>query len=296
MEHHFKIEDAQKYGIEKAVLLYNLNFWLEKNRVNNTNKHKKNGVTYWWTYNSANAFSELFPYMSLSSISRWLKELESDGIIISGSFNKHKYDRTKWFTTNSYIDKSIAQTEQDIAQIEVTIPDNNTDSKTQIINTDVSSLITLPIIRGKSPTARVFSIYCSLFLDKFGMGYKGSVPMAMKQVKDLLVSYTELQLAMLLIIYFEWKGMSGDNFKDQEYLCNVAFPPTMFRSQISKYEIYARNVMNLDFDNDEKLLPLVGKHISQLTGNSLIKPPEQVGKYPESFTSQEQQNTNEDIK
>lgn len=129
-EHHFKIEEAKKYGIEKAIILYNIRFWLDKNRANKKNIFNKDGKDYFWTYNSSAAYGELFPYMAESSIRRYLVELETeDGVLISGNFNKMGYDRTKWYTT---IEHSIDQNEQSIAQNEQPIPYNNTDNKTDV--------------------------------------------------------------------------------------------------------------------------------------------------------------------
>ena len=97
-EHHFRIEDAVEYGVEKAILLYNIEYWLGKNKANG--KNLKDG--YYWTYNSSTAFFKLFPYLSVRSISRWLKQLEDDGIILSTyKYNKFGADKTKWYTIPS---------------------------------------------------------------------------------------------------------------------------------------------------------------------------------------------------
>lgn len=101
-EHHFRTEDAEKYGVEKAILLYNLRFWLDRNRANKSNIHEKGGKNYYWTFNSGSAFAELFPYIAQRSIERYLVELENEEIIISGVFNEVKYDRTKWYTMPQY--------------------------------------------------------------------------------------------------------------------------------------------------------------------------------------------------
>jgi hypothetical protein len=94
-EHHsFSVDEAIRYGIEKALIINNLRYWLRKNKANDQN-HK---FGYYWTYNSTKAFAKLFPYMNEKSISRWLNELEKDEIILSGNFNRMKTDRTKWFT------------------------------------------------------------------------------------------------------------------------------------------------------------------------------------------------------
>ena len=99
VEHHFLIDDALKFGVEKAVILYNLRFWLDynKNRKVNARQHtdKKN---YFWTYNSAESFSKTFLYLKADAIARHLRKLEEDGIIITNNFNRFRYDRTKWYT------------------------------------------------------------------------------------------------------------------------------------------------------------------------------------------------------
>ena len=46
MKHIFDVNIAKEYGIEIAILLENMNFWLEKNRANNTNFFDGR----YWTY------------------------------------------------------------------------------------------------------------------------------------------------------------------------------------------------------------------------------------------------------
>ena len=95
MVHLFDVKVAQQVGVEKAILLYNLDFWIRKNKANGT--HLYDGRT--WTYNSGRAFAELFPYMKAKSIARWLRELERDGFLMSSQkFNENSYDKTKWFS------------------------------------------------------------------------------------------------------------------------------------------------------------------------------------------------------
>lgn len=100
MEHQFNVQLAQKYGIEEAILIHNLFFWINKNAANE--KHFHDG--HYWTYNSQKAFSELFPYMSEDKIQRTLKKLCQSGIIIKGNYNDAKFDKTCWyaFTDNFY--------------------------------------------------------------------------------------------------------------------------------------------------------------------------------------------------
>lgn len=95
--HSFFPSEAKKYGVNKAILLYNIRFWLDKNKSNEKNIHD----AYYWTYNSSRAFSKLFPYMKEGSIKNWLKELEDVGVLKSGNYNKSPYDKTKWYTIPS---------------------------------------------------------------------------------------------------------------------------------------------------------------------------------------------------
>jgi hypothetical protein len=127
--HAFNIEEAVEHGVEKAILLYNIRFWLEKNKANETNA--RDG--YYWTYNSSTAFARLFPYLSEQSIRRWMTELEKKGVLLSSQkYNKSSFDKTKWYTIPSEYtvaqDKQpVAQNEQSVVQNERTIPDINTD-------------------------------------------------------------------------------------------------------------------------------------------------------------------------
>ena len=103
-EHHFKIRDAKRYGITEAILLYNLRFWIAKNKANGKHLHK--GRT--WTYNSCKAFSVLFPYLSESQIKRALASLVKQGAILKDNFNKKRYDRTSWYALTDESELPIA--------------------------------------------------------------------------------------------------------------------------------------------------------------------------------------------
>lgn len=91
--HSFSVKAASKVGVNAAVILQNLYFWVVKNEANGTNNFDGR----YWTYNSVSAFCKLFPYMSKGQISGALRKLEDEGYIVSGNYNDNKYDRTKWY-------------------------------------------------------------------------------------------------------------------------------------------------------------------------------------------------------
>lgn len=93
MKHIFDVDIANKYGINAAVLLENLGYWIKQNEANETNYYDGN----YWTYNSRRAYRELFPYMSERQINTAFQKLIEDGLVITGNYNKIAYDRTLWY-------------------------------------------------------------------------------------------------------------------------------------------------------------------------------------------------------
>lgn len=132
MNHNFNVDIAIKYGVETAILIENIAFWIKKNKANNNNFYDG----HYWTFNSAKAFSELFPYWSHFKLQRLLVQLEEKQLIKSGNYNKLNYDRTKWY---AIVEESIlqiykihnAELHNGKCNIAQPIPDINTD-----INTD----------------------------------------------------------------------------------------------------------------------------------------------------------------
>lgn len=92
-QHHFDVEIAKQYGLNAAILLDHLHFWVTKNEANEANFFDGR----FWTFNTVKAFETLFPYMTPSAIKRALKGLEDDGLVVTGNYNKSAYDRTKWY-------------------------------------------------------------------------------------------------------------------------------------------------------------------------------------------------------
>lgn len=137
-QHHFDIDLACKYGILEAILINHFQFWLKTNKANKKNYHEGR----YWTFNSAKAFAELFPYVSERKIRNALKHLQDENIIITGNFNKSSYDRTLWYAFTDYAISILqnrqmekAEKENGNGEIVEPIPDNNTDNN-PVENTD----------------------------------------------------------------------------------------------------------------------------------------------------------------
>jgi hypothetical protein len=142
MTHQFDVEIAMTYGIEEAIIINNLQFWIRKNRANEKNSF--DGRT--WTYNSRKAMVDLFPYMSESKIRRIMESLVEKGILVTGNYNKSSYDRTLWYAFNDeskwqieplHLSKS-ANGNDDLAR---PIPDIKPDGKQYNTNTTADDFI-----------------------------------------------------------------------------------------------------------------------------------------------------------
>lgn len=91
--HLFDVDIALRYGVNAAVLLQNLGYWIKQNEANDTNFFDG----HYWTYNSRRAYRELFPYMSERQLDTAFRKLIADGLVITGNYNKVAYDRTLWY-------------------------------------------------------------------------------------------------------------------------------------------------------------------------------------------------------
>ena len=93
MDYQFDVDHAKRYGLEEAVMLHNFIFWIRHNHANRKNQH--DGRT--WTYNTLEAFGELFPFWSVKQIRRILDSLLEQRVLVKGNHNARAYDRTCWY-------------------------------------------------------------------------------------------------------------------------------------------------------------------------------------------------------
>ncbi len=122
----------------------------------------------------------------------------------------------------------------------------------------------LPETRGKTYILRILSVYCDLFKDKYGFQPSLSFGKLGKLIKSLMESHTELQIAAMLIVFFNWAGMDGGSDFDRDKLVNAAHSFGWFYGTINQYEIYLRNIQRLEFDNEEKVREFVGRSLLSL--------------------------------
>ena len=129
-------EVANEVGANAAIVFFNFYFWCQKNRANK--KNEKDGL--YWTYNSRKALGEIFTFLSDMQIRTCLKKLIEHGYIVSGCYNKAKFDRTLWYavTEKGYLvmsNSSIGYKQPITLDTDnQPIPDITKDKKPDIIN------------------------------------------------------------------------------------------------------------------------------------------------------------------
>lgn len=160
MNHSFNTKIAEKFGVDGAIIIENLKFWIDKNKANKKHFYDND----YWTYNSTRAFTELFPYWTQRQIERILKNLEKEGAIKTGNYNKVGYDRTKWYGITQTVKSIYANGEMEITkhvngitQTVGPIPYINTDIKTNIKTYNYEEIIEVWNSNKKLPFIRSLS-------------------------------------------------------------------------------------------------------------------------------------------
>ena len=97
---------AKAIGLNEAIVLNQLHYWIEKNKRAGNNFHDGR----YWVYNSYEDWQENdFEYWSVDTIKRTFTKLEKMGLVISGNYNKMPMDRTKWYTIDYEKMEDLAQ-------------------------------------------------------------------------------------------------------------------------------------------------------------------------------------------
>ena len=99
---------AERIGLNEAIVLQQVHYWLENNKKSNRNKR----IGRYWAYNTYEGWREQFPFWSVETVKRILKSLERQGIVIIGNFNKSPFDRTKWYSIDYEVLEGIKSPEK----------------------------------------------------------------------------------------------------------------------------------------------------------------------------------------
>jgi DnaD/phage-associated family protein len=131
---------AEKIGLNEAIILQQMNYWLQKSKHEYEGKH--------WVYNTYEEWQEQFPFWSKSTIVRCITKLEKLGYLTTGNFNKSPIDKTKWYTINFEILEGMSspssQNESSSTQIESSSSQNESSIYSDCIDELVNLNRTIP--------------------------------------------------------------------------------------------------------------------------------------------------------
>ena len=109
MEHHFNVEVAKEVGTNAATILNHIIWWCQKNAADGRGVH--DGRV--WTYNTAKAMTEIFPYLTESQVRTATKKLVDAGLVVTGDYSENRYARPLYYSP----------TERALEMCGATIPD-----------------------------------------------------------------------------------------------------------------------------------------------------------------------------
>ena len=289
MEYTFDIMIAQKLGVNEAIIIRNIQFWIEKNKANN--KHYYDGR--YWTYNSISAFCQIFPFWTRDQIRYILKKLTEKEILISGSFNKNPYDKTLWYSLN---DEKLAELQElesgeklPDPSVEIPISDN------QNSNLDVGNL---PHREGENPkpipdvntyskpdvNTHTHESACEKFSQKQNAGTSVNLPMCpvlpnSREVEEFCNDYKILKNSEFepsdedkIAIAEVLSKNGGYDARKREYWCDV------FKKAARGWKIVEKDLVRIAPCSLDKVL----KEHSRIKANELgLLPPKKDAPKPE---------------
>ena len=110
----------------------------------------------------------------------------------------------------------------------------------------------------------VRGFYTALFRKLYGFAPTISFPRSGAVIKRLLKDFTEFQSYLLICVHFNWKGVEGTNEFEHKRLKDRAFPIEWVTFNVNPYQAYIRNVLEIDFDNEEEVKKAVNTYITQI--------------------------------
>lgn len=144
---------ASIIGLNEAIILQQVHYWLEINKKNKRNYHEER----YWTYNTIKKWQEEFPFWSCETVKRTFKKLREANLIITGNFNVYQMDRTLWYTINYEELEQLCQNYQIIGSDRIEddiqnepmeadkktspLPENSTEISPEISNQSISQSI-----------------------------------------------------------------------------------------------------------------------------------------------------------
>lgn len=86
---------AEVWGVDIAVLMEQIVYWL---RLNSKKPGMRINEKVWFYQSVQNLHDNYFPFWTQRQIEKLLEYAVKNSLLLTGNFNKRKYDKTKWYT------------------------------------------------------------------------------------------------------------------------------------------------------------------------------------------------------
>jgi len=104
---------AELVGLNDAIVLQQIHYWLEKNKENEINFKNDR----YWTYNPVSKWQESIPFLSDNAVRRALEGLRKKSLLIIGNYNKSRVDRTLWYSIDYIALNALMDTKNDLISL-----------------------------------------------------------------------------------------------------------------------------------------------------------------------------------
>lgn len=240
---------------DEAIVLQQLHYWLSR-----TTKVQSDGNV--WVYNSISDWLKQFPWIKTRSrLARYFDDLEEKGLIITGDFNKAKFDKTKWYridydalqefeqrlyrndTTNASKQdngvhqndtRSVSKRYSAVSQNDATYTNRLPETTTrdyQETTTEKNKGTAQPAMALAAQRREVIKYLNEVTGKKFKPNADGNKRVIDPRLKE---GYTVADLKHIIDVkYAEWHGKTFSNGKPGDFYMR---PETLFR--VSKIESY----------------------------------------------------------
>lgn len=229
---------AKTIGLNEAIVLLQLNYWIKNNEDNK--KNFKDGC--YWTFNSIKNWHEQeFSFWSYATVKRVFSDLEKMKLIIAGNYNDEKRDKTKWYTID--YDKLEKLLEENINENDKVISNGNNDTTNDGgMHQCIGSICTnalhqndpMHCIKMTQPLPENIYIFNNAQAEEVSVdenalekeacdhtqgsinskkSYAEFVTMTDKEYKKLITKYGEKDTARLIEMLDNYKGARGISYK-----------------------------------------------------------------------------------
>jgi len=119
----------------------------------------------------------------------------------------------------------------------------------------------LPESYGNSSLKRIINFYSKIFLSKYGFNPVISYPRIGKLFKPILEQFSEQQIALMIMIHFDWRGVDGNDDFTHRRLTDACHPMDWIPRNINQYQAFIRNVLNINFDDDVEITEIIKEYL-----------------------------------